>query len=112
MRKITEDSIGAFFGGQEFNRQNMRVSTYDGGRRCNLYLHGNLIAQKDGYGDFTVHLSDCGWPTPTTFDRLNAILSALYLPTIYTEKGQPMIDGCDWLGYERIQVRNGEAYFG
>ena len=68
MKKISIDSARAFLNNKPFHRQNMAVSD---GVMC---LYGNAIAwsEKD-----KLILSDCGWPTVTTKDRLNAILELL-----------------------------------
>ena len=68
MKKISIDSARAFLNNKPFNRQNMSVS--DGVMR----LHGNAIAWSE---ENKLILSDCGWPTVTTKDRLNAILELL-----------------------------------
>ena len=115
MRKITQDSVAAFFAGNTLHKQNMAVDTsrFRTHKRVGMFLHGNMIAERVGEAnDCTIHLNDCGWQTPTTFDRLNGILDTLNLPRIGMVKGQADIDGCVWLGYERIQVRDGRAYFG
>ena len=82
MRKITERSVNAFFNGEKFNHDNMSVNTdmlNDGDNRSNkddrlMRLHGNAIAWiKNGL----LTISDCGWNTVTTKDRLNGILDHL-----------------------------------
>ena len=74
MKKISIDSARAFLNNKPFNRQNMSVS--DGV----MELYGNKIAWIR-LGVLT--LSDCGWQTVTTKDRLNAILSGLGLGYIF-----------------------------
>lgn len=39
-----------------------------------FFLHGNEIAKKEKDG---LYISDAGWPTPTTRDRINSILKEL-----------------------------------
>jgi hypothetical protein len=61
-----------------------------------VYLHGNLIAREERgridspqWGRAVLKLSDCGWKTPTTKSRINAVLKALFLPiSLYQSKGQ------------------------
>lgn len=50
-----------------------------------VYLHGNLIAQNGvtGWG-----FKMCGWPTPTTKSRINAIANAFGHAGVYTKKGK------------------------
>lgn len=49
---------------------NTRVLSY--GSSVVLALHGNLIAARDDYGKVSISLA--GYPTPTTSDRLRAVL--------------------------------------
>ncbi len=71
MRKITEESTRAFNNGYKFKKSNTEVKVSD--KEVRFYLHNNCIAKKV-YGDGT-YLSDCGWSTNTTKDRLNGILA-------------------------------------
>jgi len=68
MRKISIDSARAFLNKKPFNKQNMSVN--DGVMR----LYGNAIAWSE---NDKLILSDCGWQTVTTKDRLNAVLTLL-----------------------------------
>lgn len=70
MRKVTEDSINAFyndakgtFGG------NTRVEVQDNGATL-LYLFENLIAVKD---NGVIKITDAGWQSNTTRERLNGL---------------------------------------
>jgi hypothetical protein len=69
MRKITEESISAFNECRPFKKANMEVTVYND-KTC-LWLFGNCIASKDESGDLTI--SNCGWQTNTTKERLNAL---------------------------------------
>lgn len=52
---------------------------WDRGSGCFMYhLWGNLIFHRTGLHSVTV--SDCGYATPTTTSRLNAIFSGLDIP--------------------------------
>jgi hypothetical protein len=78
MRMITEKSVNSLLQGGTMNRQNMRV-TNDGHGRSEMFLHDNLIAvyiytEKDGKAERTLHISDAGWETVTTKERLNGLL--------------------------------------
>ncbi len=64
MRKVTEQIVSAFLAGQ----RKSNGSTMTDGER--LFLHGNRIAKKTAEG---IYVTTCGWNTPTTRDRLNAI---------------------------------------
>ena len=67
MRKITEDSIDAFMSGHSFKRSNTEVKS---GPVTRLYLFDNCIAKKIGE---EIHISNAGWQTITTKERLNGI---------------------------------------
>ena len=41
------------------------------GDTLQLFLHGNLIAEKDSYGN--TRITDCGWGTSVTSRRLTAV---------------------------------------
>lgn len=72
MRKITQEAANSFWGA-EFGMQKdntIVMSDIMGGK---LFLHGNLIAERDKFDILTI--SSCGWQTNTTKERLNGILS-------------------------------------
>lgn len=69
MRKITIDSVNAFLNRQTFKRQNMEVTSFD--NSFYLKLHGNTIAVL--HGDGTLMITDAGWQTNTTKERLNGL---------------------------------------
>ena len=71
MRKITRDSINAFMNDRKFNRQNMSVEVLPD--VTILKLHGNEIAYRDNDTDRTLSITNCGWFTHTTKERLNAL---------------------------------------
>ena len=78
MRKITSQSVDAFVNGYRFNRGNTTVSGCGATeiRKCYLMLHNNLIAKKEVQCN-TLTISDCGWQTDTTKERLNGVLYRL-----------------------------------
>ena len=69
MRKITRDSVNAFLNRQTFKRQNMEVTSFDDS--FYLKLHGNTIAVL--HGDGTLMITDAGWQSNTTKERLNGL---------------------------------------
>ena len=71
MRLITEQSISAFMNAQKFNRQNMKVEVLP--NVTILKLHNNAIAYRYNDPQRTLSISSCGWFTPTTKERLNAL---------------------------------------
>lgn len=80
MRKITENAVVAFFNNYDFNRDNTSVSYDYDTNTATMRLHGNLIAKKV---NGTVSISNCGWETTTTKERLNGILNRLNISGLY-----------------------------
>ena len=85
MRNITRLAARAFLEGREFYRDNTSVVVYDTlcGRIKTLYLHNNVIARqiindrKPGLWSSKLHITLAGWPTVTTRERLNGLLTEL-----------------------------------
>lgn len=76
MNKITKDSVAAFLDGKKFKRGNMVVAVNLDW--VGLYQHGNLIADYNPSRPLdTLELSNCGWYSVTTKERLDAILYAV-----------------------------------
>lgn len=106
MRKITQQTVNAFFGNSKLSNSNMLVS--DG----NVYLHGNLIAKK--VNNTTIAINFCGWATNTTADRINAIVSEATNGKIKVgiKQGEPelrhangykqVIDSSEWIQIESL----------
>lgn len=99
MRKIEQEMLQAINGLQElaakpfsdrleWAKDNTRVTCAkreDGVIVPSVYLHGNLIAQKGALGwGFNM----CGWATPTTKSRINAIANAFGHAGVHTKKGK------------------------
>jgi hypothetical protein len=70
MRKITRLAVDAFMAGRPFHQGNTSVEMSECGHAV-MKLHGNRIAIKDNNG--SIRVSDAGWPTATTKERLNGI---------------------------------------
>lgn len=75
-------------GNIDWKQGNTRVHAVVGG--IEVQLHGNTIAAHDGMG-WTFNL--CGWNTPTTRSRINAIASAHGVPGVFTKAGKPLRAG-------------------
>jgi|TARA_B100001094_G_scaffold277404_1_gene286225 hypothetical protein len=74
MRKIErqmQSAICNLSNGKTWRNSNTEVAKNSEGD-TSVFLHGNRIAFIGADGDIT--LSSCGWETPTTKSRLNAIL--------------------------------------
>lgn len=85
MRKITDKVVGAFNSKQKKNLGNT-VSTGEA-----LYLHGNRIAE---WRNNELWITNAGWPTVTTKERLNAIFGV----SIYQKDYQWYLNGQPWDG--------------
>ena len=94
-RKITQESVQAFYNRQKFNKSNMSVEKTDEGFTL-LKLHGNTIAGIDRMGTW---ITDAGWPTRTTFERLNGFDNV----RVNTKKGQVYLNGEEWDG-EKVYI--------
>ena len=106
MRKITIDSVRAFLNGNKFNKSNMSVDVLP--NVTILKYQGNAIAYK--YNDIkkTISITNCGWFSNTTKERLNGVirLAALvsldnaprYIEPIYQKDFVWYLDGKEWDG--------------
>ncbi len=68
MRQITNNARNAFENNQVFGSGNTTVTVVDG--TTSLILLGNTIAIKDKDG---LRITNCGWQTNVTKERLNAL---------------------------------------
>ena len=71
MRKIEQQMQNAIRNRKNWSSSNTSVSIDEDGF-TSIRLHGNRIAEIEPNGD--IILSSCGWDTPTTKSRLNAIV--------------------------------------
>ena len=71
MRKITKESVGAFLNAKTFNKANMQVEVLP--NVTLLKLHGNIIAYLYNDPNKTLSITNCGWFSNTTKERLNAL---------------------------------------
>ena len=81
MRKVTEKIKQAFDQGKSLKVGNTET---DG---QTVWLHGNAIVKRDGWG--VVEWSLAGWNTPTTRERVNGIANA----GVYQYKFEPVLNG-------------------
>ena len=73
MRKIERQMNFAISNKGDWSLSNTRVEFNESTNCSHVFLHGHNIATVD-HGTHSVKLSSCGWETPTTKSRLNAIL--------------------------------------
>ena len=71
MRQITKESVNAFMNDKTFNKQNMSVEILP--NVTILKLHDNAIAYRYNDPKRTLSITNCGWQTNTTKERLNAL---------------------------------------
>lgn len=92
MRQITNDSINAFMNARKFNRQNMSVEVLP--NVTILKLHNNAIAYKYNDPEETLSITNCGWFSNTTKERLNGLPNV----NIYQKNFEWFLNGKKWNG--------------
>lgn len=92
MRKITEETINAFNNDLPFKKANMEIEVLPNVTIMKLF--GNKIAFKYNDPDQTISITNCGWKTNTTKERLNAIKGV----DIRQIKGEWYLNGEKWDG--------------
>tara|TARA_R110000751_G_scaffold201895_3_gene306574 strand:- start:272 stop:649 length:378 start_codon:yes stop_codon:yes gene_type:complete len=99
MRKITEESIIAFYNKGTLKKQNMDVffDRYD--YKSRMLLHDNCIATFD-HQENILTISNCGWFTPTTKERLNALPDV----DIIQRNFKWFLNGEEWNG-DKIDIK-------
>lgn len=70
MRKVTKEAINAFLNSKNYKKSNTEIVVT--GNYVKMYLFNNLIAQKDKQTN-KIYISNCGWFTNTTKERLNGL---------------------------------------
>lgn len=98
MRQITEQTVAHFMSATKLNKGNTSVEVTP--NVTILKLHGNAIAYRYNDPKKTLSITDAGWPTPTTKERLNGIPGV----NIYQKKGIWYLNGEAWNG-EIIDVK-------
>ena len=98
MRQITEESIEAFMSATPFSKSNMSVEVKS--NVTILSLFGNEIAYKYNDPQNTLSITDCGWKSNTTKERLNALPNV----SIYQSSGVWFLNGEQWNG-ELIDIK-------
>lgn len=95
MRNITQEAIIAFNSNTKFSKDNTVIEV--AGELTKMFLFGNLIAEKSKDGLF---ITNAGWATNTTKERLNAIPGV----SIYQKKRTWYLNGKEWDG-KRIKIK-------
>ena len=86
MRQITKEAVDAFMEGGSYKKSNMEVRD-----NC-MYLFGNKIAWLDR--NKQLWISNCGWMSVTTKERLNALPNVHIIQRNY----HWYLNGVDWDG--------------
>jgi hypothetical protein len=71
MKKITRDSVDAFMNARPFRKDNTEVTVLD--NLTILKLFGNEIAYRYNDPERTLSITNAGWFSNTTKERLNGI---------------------------------------
>ena len=100
MRKITKESIKAFYNRKPFKKSNMVVENKEG--KTYLKLFGNVIATLDEVNE--LFITTAGWNSVTTRDRLNGLNEV----RLGTKKGQLYLNNIPWDG-KLTSIRNYES---
>ena len=92
MRAITRQSIKAFMNAEPFKKSNMEVEVLP--NVTVLKLFGNRIAYRYNDPERTLSITNCGWNTATTKERLNALPDV----SIQQVRGEWFLNGMEWDG--------------
>lgn len=108
MRKITTEASKAFYYGEEYRKDNTIVTTHC--VNTEMALHGNTIANVNQRGG-ALTISDAGWRTNTTKERLNGILNTYNLGGLKQQKGVWWLiptqgSAIEWKGEHTFNINN------
>ncbi len=92
MRQITSETIQAFNNSKKFKKSNMEVEVLP--NVTIMKLHDNEIAYRYNDPNRTLKITNAGWKTRTTKERLNGLSGV----RIYQEKGDWFLNGEYWNG--------------
>ena len=98
MRQITIESVRAFLNAKKFSKSNMRVEILP--NVTILKYQGNSIAYKYNDPKKTIAITNCGWESNTTKERLNGVitLSEVDIKPIYQKNFIWYLNGEEWHG--------------
>lgn len=92
MRKVTQNSVNAFLNARPFREGNTTVEVKE--NVTILKLHNNPIAYKYNDPEKTLSITNAGWESNTTKERLNALPNV----SIKQVKGVWYLNGNVWDG--------------
>lgn len=93
MRQVTKQAISAFLAGKQTTISNTTIRHNKSGITI-MYLFGNEIARKNWEGKGEISISNAGWKSNTTKERLNGIPGV----SINQAKGKWYLNGKEWDG--------------
>jgi len=100
MRQITLQSKEAFYQAKSFKKANMEIEVLS--NVTIMYLHGNAIAYMYNDPQRTLAITNCGWESNTTKERLNALDGV----TISQKNFIWYLNGKEWNG-SLIDIKKG-----
>ena len=103
-RKITQEAVNAFMNATKYNKGNTTVRVLD--NVTILELHGNPIAYRYNDPSYTLSVTNCGYFTNTTKERLNGIPRVC----VYQKKGKWYLNDKEWSGKLADITGNGFKY--
>jgi hypothetical protein len=92
MKQITINSINAFLNATRFKESNTEVEVLP--NVTILKLFGNAIAYRYNDPNNTLSITNCGWQTNTTKERLNGLPNV----RIQQKQGNWYLNGQQWNG--------------
>ena len=92
MRTLTQKAVQAFMNAESFKSQNTTVEVLP--NVTILKLFGNAIAYRYNDPERTLSITNCGWESKTTKERLNAIPGV----NIQQKKSVWYLNGKEWNG--------------
>ena len=103
MRRVTQNSVNAFMRDQNYAEGNttVRTAVESGGGEyyTEMYLHGNRIARKLMNQEAGIQITNCGYSTNVTKERLNGLPGV----NIVQKNCEWYLNGKEWNG-ELIEV--------
>ena len=99
MRKVTKESIKAFYNREPFKKSNTVIENKEG--KTYLKLFGNIIAILNEVND--LFITTAGWNSVITRERLNGLSEV----KLGTKKGQLYLNNIPWDG-KLTNIRNYE----
>jgi len=96
MRKITKDSVNAFLSQQKFYKDNTQVEILP--NVTILKLFGNEIAYLYNDPNKTLSITNSGWFTDTTKERLNALPNVYIQQKTINDVKKWYLNGEEWNG--------------